>query len=541
MRLGIFAKTFVRPSLAETLDAVAARGLDCIQFNFSCAGLPTLPEKIAPELIAQIREQTRLRQLEIVAVSGTFNMIDVDVAKRQEGLRRLDVLAGAGAALGVPLISLCTGTRDPKDLWRHHADNESPEAWRDLLQSMESALKTAHRHGVYLGVEPETANVVSSARKARRLLDELRSPRLKIIIDPANLFHPGETAHREDVLGEAFDLLGGDIMLAHAKDFREGIVPWAHYIQLLRVNGFAGPLVLHGMPEEEVNNDVAFLRQKMTEAARPVRLPISSEFFRDGVHFHYQDAGRGIPFFYQHGLGGDVNQPFGLFQPPAGFRMISFDCRGHGQTRPLGPEEKISMATFSDDLLALMDHLRIERAVIGGISMGAAVALNFAVRHPERVRGLVLQRPAWLDQPRGGNVGIYSEMARLIRQHGPVKGMELFKLAPSFQKAFKQSQPGAKSLLAHFLDPLAAERVALLERIPVDSPHADRARWRALAVPTLVLASRQDEVHPFDFGLVLAEEIPGAEFQELTPKAVSVEQHNADVQRFLESFLLDHF
>ena len=50
MRLGIFAKTFARPTLEETLDAVAGHGLACVQFNMACAGLPTLPEEIEPEL-----------------------------------------------------------------------------------------------------------------------------------------------------------------------------------------------------------------------------------------------------------------------------------------------------------------------------------------------------------------------------------------------------------------------------------------------------------------------------------------------------------
>ena len=106
MRLGIFAKIFVRPTLAETLDAVAAHGLDCIQFNFACAGLPTLPEEIPPELAAKIGGEIRQRKLAVAAVSGTFNMIDPDPARRREGLRRLEVLAaklrGAGRRRSSP-------------------------------------------------------------------------------------------------------------------------------------------------------------------------------------------------------------------------------------------------------------------------------------------------------------------------------------------------------------------------------------------------------------------------------------------------------
>src|SRR6266511_4006951 len=107
-------------------------------------------------------------------------------------------------------------------------------------------------------------------------------------------------------------------------------------------------------------------------------------FDYDGIHFHYREAGSGIPFVFQHGLGADVSQTFELFKPPAGLRLLTFDCRGHGETRPLGPEEKISIETFTEDLRAFLDHLKIDRAIIGGISMGAAIALRFALEHPRR-------------------------------------------------------------------------------------------------------------------------------------------------------------
>ncbi|HTA29607.1 MAG TPA: TIM barrel protein, partial [Candidatus Cybelea sp.] len=180
MRLGILVKTFVRPNLAETLDAVVAHGFDCVQFNFACLGLPSLPEKIDPAVVSAAACELERRRISVAAVSGTFNMIDPDPAKRREGLRRLDLIAASCAGLGAPLVTLCTGTRDPQDMWRAHPQNDSAAAWRDLQVSMREALKIADRHNVCLGIEPETTNVVNSARKARRCLDEMESPRLKI-------------------------------------------------------------------------------------------------------------------------------------------------------------------------------------------------------------------------------------------------------------------------------------------------------------------------------------------------------------------------
>jgi sugar phosphate isomerase/epimerase len=276
MQLGIMTRTFVRPTLEETLDAVQAYGLSCVQFSLSCAGIAALPDWIEPELSDRIRQAMADRGLAMAAISGTFNMIHPDPQERQSGLRRLAVLAAACERLGTSLITLCTGTRDPENMWRRHPANDSPEAWRDLVISMTEAVRLAEAYGVTLGVEPEVSNVVDSAAKARRLLDELGSPRLKIIMDGANLFHTGELPRMREILTEAFDLLGEDIVLAHAKDLSQdgaagheaagtGLLDYDHYLSLLRRTGFAGGLILHSLSEDQVATSVQFLRAKLDQ------------------------------------------------------------------------------------------------------------------------------------------------------------------------------------------------------------------------------------------------------------------------------------
>lgn len=278
MKIGIFAKTFARESLEQTLDAVVASGLDCVQFNLSCAGLPTLPERIEPDHCQRIRQALESRGIQMTAISGTFNMIHPDRAIRADSLCRLDVLAAACASLGTNLITLCTGTRDPRDMWRRHPENDSAQAWQDLLDSMAQAVRIAVAHGVFLGVEPEVANVVHSARRARRLLDELGSDRIKIVMDGANLFHAGELPRMAEILDEAFDLLGRDIGLAHAKDLDRdgeagnlgagmGRLDYPRYLRLLARAHYSGPLILHGLSETQVGASVEFLRGQLAASS----------------------------------------------------------------------------------------------------------------------------------------------------------------------------------------------------------------------------------------------------------------------------------
>jgi sugar phosphate isomerase/epimerase len=274
MRLGIFAKTFARPTLEATLDAVRSCGFECVQFNMACAGLASLPDQIDLDLCHRVRRAFAERKIEMAAVSGTFNMIHPVAAIRRDGLNRLRILAEACGSLGTRIITLCTGTRDLDDMWRRHPDNDSTTSFRDLTEAMKEAIRVAEETEVTLAFEPEVANVVDSAKKARQLLDEMGSPRLKVVMDAANLFHEGELARQMEIMAEAFDLLGNDIVLAHAKDLSRdgeagheavgtGLLDYNCYLRSLRSCGFDGPLVLHGLREDQIDECVVFLRQKI--------------------------------------------------------------------------------------------------------------------------------------------------------------------------------------------------------------------------------------------------------------------------------------
>jgi sugar phosphate isomerase/epimerase len=188
------------------------------------------------------------------------------------------VISGSCGRLGTTVITLCTGTRDRENMWRRHPDNGTPEAWRDLLATMQVALESAEEHGVTLAFEPETGNVVETPQKGRRLLHEMRSPRLKVVMDAANLFDADDAAlqlsRSEDLLYEAFELLGDDIVIAHAKDVRasgefvaagKGDLDYDLYLKHLAEAGYHGPLILHGLGEEEVEESVAYLRERLPQ------------------------------------------------------------------------------------------------------------------------------------------------------------------------------------------------------------------------------------------------------------------------------------
>ena len=260
-------------------------------------------------------------------------------------------------------------------------------------------------------------------------------------------------------------------------------------------------------------------------------------FTHDGIIFHYLEKGNGTPFFFQHGLTGDAEGVCALIGTVQGCRLISFDCRAHGKTTPVGDTKKIGFNAFADDLVSLMDHLGIAKAIIGGTSMGAGVALNCALRHSGRVAALILLRPAWLDAPNAENVRVFSMIADLLKKHGTTSGLEVFRKTSIYASIVEVSQDSANSLLSQFGNPRALEAIARLERIPSDAPNWDRREWLSIRVPTLVLANRQDPIHPFEFGETLAKQIRGAVFKEVTPKSINLQKYTLELREFIADFL----
>ena len=283
MRLGIFARTFSRPTLDDLLQAVRGCGLTCVHFNLKCIGAEALLERMEDSACERIRSTFETHGVEMVAVSATFNAIHPDRAHRAEYIHRARCLIERATSLGTRHVSLCTGTRDTENMWASHPDNSRPDAWADLLATLGQLVPAAEAAGVTLCVEPEKANVIDSAARARQLLDELKSDRLRIIIDGANLFEPDDLSDMRDVLREAFELLGPDIIMAHAKDITgdpqkqqqaagTGRLDWEAYFDCMHAAGFDGPVILHNLAESQVAESLAFVRRHATKRYPELRI-----------------------------------------------------------------------------------------------------------------------------------------------------------------------------------------------------------------------------------------------------------------------------
>jgi len=263
---------------------------------------------------------------------------------------------------------------------------------------------------------------------------------------------------------------------------------------------------------------------------------------RDGCRVNYVDEGHGegdsMPVLWQHGLGATQAQVAEVFPESSQFRRITMECRGHADSE-LGAPEGLSIQQFADDAVVLLDHLGVRRAVAGGISLGAAIALRLAVHHPERVSELIIARPAWVNDSAPERLEIYIDVAELLAKHGSEQGLARLQATERYRLVMSESPDNAASMRSFFHRDDPASTVALLSRIPTQGPGVTRQQMSRLALPTLVIANEGDYVHSIAIATEVAGLIPGAALKIIPSKNASRDAYVEAFKAALYEFLSD--
>jgi pimeloyl-ACP methyl ester carboxylesterase len=260
-------------------------------------------------------------------------------------------------------------------------------------------------------------------------------------------------------------------------------------------------------------------------------------FSRDGLSLCLHDAGGpGLPIVFQHGLGGDAAQTAEALPDASLYRRITLECRGHGGSEA-GDPQQFSITTFAEDVAAMIAAEIGGPVVVGGISMGAAIALRLAVRRPDLVRALVLVRPAWGTEPAPANMAPNAEVGRLLKAMDPASARTAFAASDTARRLRAESPDNMKSLMGFFDRAPQAVTAELLTRISADGPGVFVAEVSRLAVPTLVMGCAEDAIHPLALARDLAALIPGARFVDLPPKGSDKAGFLAGLQDQVAAFL----
>jgi pimeloyl-ACP methyl ester carboxylesterase len=189
---------------------------------------------------------------------------------------------------------------------------------------------------------------------------------------------------------------------------------------------------------------------------------------------------------------------------------VLLDLLGHGTSDKPVHAAEYRLDVYADQVVALLDHLRVERVVLGGLSLGANVALHVAAGHPRRVQGLVLEMPVL---ERAVPAAALTFVPALLAVHYALP------VARIVSRAVAWASHGRGDLVAGLLAPLASPpevTTAVLHGILVGPTVPTVDERRTVGAPALVLGHRADLIHPFSDAAALVRQMPDARLVEAT-------------------------
>lgn len=244
-RLDVTANVYSKLPVGEAARRIKADGFRSVLAYYHFADVSFDPLKPDWQAADKIRAAMEKEGIAVAALPGYYNVIDPDAKRRQAGEARMEFFLRNWKRLGCPIVSTETGTFNAKSEWAESPENDTEEGYGKCRAVIERWVRLAEKTGAVLTLEAYWRNVIGSIDRAERLLREINSPALKLVMDPCNYFRPVDLPKMKPMLREMFRRLGPQIAVAHAKDVKaspggtdlpaagKGQLDYAVYLQLL--------------------------------------------------------------------------------------------------------------------------------------------------------------------------------------------------------------------------------------------------------------------------------------------------------------------
>jgi pimeloyl-ACP methyl ester carboxylesterase len=237
------------------------------------------------------------------------------------------------------------------------------------------------------------------------------------------------------------------------------------------------------------------------------------EFVYQGLKLSYEVHGTGPQILvYLHGLLLDryLNRPLANTLAQAGNRVVLLDLPGHGMSDKPRHAAMHRMDSYANCVVALLDHLGVEKAAVGGVSLGANVALQCAAQAPDRVSGLLLEMPV-LEWAVPAAALVFLPL--LMGVHYAARA---FRILGAVTRRLPKTQNWAIEGLRAPISLEPEESAAVLHGLFVGPIAPTVEQRKAIAAPALVIGHHADFIHPFSDASNLVEQLPNGRLIQAT-------------------------
>jgi len=221
MNIGIRLHDTAPGTLKERLAFARAQGFSCAHVALSKVlddfAMEEAPEKLTEEYALRVRETFEESGLECAVLGCYLNLADPDPERRAQTQEIYKAHLRFAVKIGARVVGTETYA-NPESVFADPAP-QSEEAFRLLLDSLKPVVRCAEETGAVLAVEPVWSHIISTPERAARMLEELPSDHLQIILDAVNLISPQEAGQAEKTIRKAISLLGERVRILHMKDY----------------------------------------------------------------------------------------------------------------------------------------------------------------------------------------------------------------------------------------------------------------------------------------------------------------------------------
>ncbi|MDQ0232895.1 sugar phosphate isomerase/epimerase family protein [Metabacillus malikii] len=273
MNIGIRAHDIEKLPLEELVNVIANKGLKGVQLALAKSfDFNTKNGSLSPGMAHHIGSAFRNKNIQIAVLGCYINMIHPDKDERKKGLDRFKEHIRYARDFGCSIVGTETGNVNAE--MSYTEENFKEEPFQEVVESVRELVKEAEKFGVIVGIEAGVNHPIYSSKVMKRLLDNIDSNNLQVILDPVNLLTVETFNNQDEIIQEAFELLSDRMAVLHAKDFiiednqlkfapvGKGLLNYDLVMKLLKEKKPYINILMESTQEPYIDGSIAFLKEK---------------------------------------------------------------------------------------------------------------------------------------------------------------------------------------------------------------------------------------------------------------------------------------